>query len=80
MVTVVENTDPNNRGPKSKPAPAVIQELTHKYAGKFVVQHTVDEIPTVWVARADLLEILLFLRKLPKPYVCLLYTSPSPRD
>lgn len=66
MVTVVENTDP-----KIKPVPAVIKELEHKYAGKFVVQHTVDEIPTVWVARADLLDILLFLRKLPKPYVML---------
>lgn len=38
MVTVVENTDP-----KIKPVPAVIKELEHKYAGKFVVQHTVDE-------------------------------------
>ena len=47
MVTVVENTDP-----KIKPIPAVITELEQKYAGKFVVQHTVDEIPTVWVARA----------------------------
>ena len=35
------------------------------------MQQTVDEIPTVWVARADLLDILLFLRKLPKPYVML---------
>jgi len=66
MVTVVEN-----KNPKIKPVPAVIRELEHKYAGKFVVQHTVDEIPTVWVARSDLLDILLFLRKLPKPYVML---------
>ena len=66
MVTVVENIDP-----KIKPVPAVIKELEEKYAGKFVVQHTVDEIPTVWVARADLLDVLLFLRKLPKPYVML---------
>ena len=66
MVTVVENTDP-----KIKPVPAVIKELEEKYAGKFVVQHTVDEIPTVWVARADLLDVLLYLRKLPKPYVML---------
>lgn len=66
MVTVVENTDP-----KIKPQPAVIRELEHKYAGKFVVQQTVDEIPTVWVARADLLDVLLFLRKLPSPYVML---------
>ena len=66
MVTVVENIDP-----KIKPVPAVITELEQKYAGKFVVQQTVDEIPTVWVARADLLDILLFLRKLPQPYVML---------
>ena len=66
MVTVVENRDP-----KVKLVPAVIRELEHKFAGKFVVQHTVDEIPTVWVARADVLEVLLFLRKLPKPYVML---------
>ena len=66
MVTVVENIDP-----KIKPVPAVIKELEQKYAGKFVVQHTVDEIPTVWVARADLLDVLLFLRKLPQPYVML---------
>ena len=66
MVTVVENIDPN-----IKPIPAVITELEQKYAGKFVVQHTVDEIPTVWVARADLLDILLYLRKLPQPYVML---------
>ena len=75
MVTVVENIDPNNMDPnnrdKIKPVPAVIKELEEKYAGKFVVQHTVDEIPTVWVARADLLDVLLYLRKLPKPYVML---------
>ena len=43
MVTVVENTDPKNMDSKGKPVPAVITELTQKYAGKFVVQHTVDE-------------------------------------
>ena len=42
MVTVVENIDP-----KIKPIPAVIKELEDKYHGKFVIQHTVDEIPTV---------------------------------
>ena len=52
MVTVVEN-----KNPKIKPVPAVIRELEHKYAGKFVVQHTVDEIPTVWAARSDLLAV-----------------------
>jgi NADH-quinone oxidoreductase subunit C/D len=70
MVTVVENQDP-----AQAKIPAVIKELGHRFAGKFVQQPTFDGIPTVWVARQDLLEILLYLRKLPKPYVMLLDLS-----
>jgi NADH-quinone oxidoreductase subunit C/D len=70
MVTVVENQDP-----AQAKIPAVIKELGHRFAGKFVQQPTFDGIPTVWVARQDLLEILMYLRKLPKPYVMLLDLS-----
>lgn len=54
-----------------KNTPVVIKELSHKFAEHFVVQTTADNMPTIWVAREKLQEIMLFLRTLPKPYVML---------
>ena len=69
MVTVAENT-PQNTG-----AFAVIDELNKKFSGQFIEQKTFDNFPTIWVERSQLLDVLLFLRKLPKPYVMLLDLS-----
>ncbi len=35
----------------------------------FTIQPTRTEIPVVWVKRDQLLEVMMFLRKQPKPYV-----------
>ncbi len=50
----------------------VIGEL-HNYAGQdaFSLQSTRTGIPVVWVKREQILEVLTFLKKLPKPYVML---------
>ena len=75
MVTDNSNaTNPNSANPNTTQHP-VLRELGHKFAGKFTEQFTFDGIPTIWVSRNDLLEILMFLRTLPKPYVMLLDLS-----
>ena len=54
----------------------VVRELTQRFgADKFVVQQTKDDVPTLWVARAHILDVLKFLRQLPRPYVMLLDLS-----
>ena len=48
----------------------VLAELTannHTY----ITQSTADAIPTIWVTAEQLLDVLLFLRTLPKPFVML---------
>ncbi|WP_296403078.1 NADH-quinone oxidoreductase subunit C/D [Psychrobacter sp.] len=75
MVTDNSNaTNSNSANPNLTQHP-VLRELGHKFAGKFSEQFTFDSIPTIWVGRSDLLEILMFLRTLPKPYVMLLDLS-----
>ena len=68
MVTVTDNRPTADE-------PIVITELNQKFAGQFVVQPTCDDFPTIWVSREQLLEVLLYLRTLPKPYVMLLDLS-----
>jgi NADH-quinone oxidoreductase subunit C/D len=47
----------------------VVGELYHRFgAERIQYQPTVDGLPTVWVARADLIEVLRFLRGVPRPY------------
>ncbi|MBA3581962.1 MAG: NADH-quinone oxidoreductase subunit C/D [Gammaproteobacteria bacterium] len=54
----------------------VVQGLYTRFgADNFVFQSTIDQIPTLWVARSQLLEVLRFLRQLPRPYVMLLDLS-----
>ncbi len=50
----------------------VVQELQQHFgADAFVYQHTLDNMPTLWVPRSQLVAVLQFLRKLPRPYVML---------
>lgn len=50
----------------------VIGELRNRFGpDAFTVQATRTGVPVVWVKREQLLEIIEFLRKLPKPYVML---------
>lgn len=50
----------------------VVRELHAQFgADSFVFQPTVDKVPTLWVPRAKLIEVLRFLRNLPRPYVML---------
>ena len=52
----------------------VLEELTannHTY----ITQSTADGIPTIWVACDELLDVLLFLRTLPKPFAMLVDLS-----
>ena len=39
------------------------------------MQTTKDDVPTLWVSRAQILDVLKFLRQLPRPYVMLLDLS-----
>ncbi|RYY75331.1 MAG: NADH-quinone oxidoreductase subunit C/D [Gammaproteobacteria bacterium] len=50
----------------------VVRELHQQFgADTFVFQETLDKVPTLWVPRAQLIDILAFLRKLPRPFVML---------
>jgi NADH-quinone oxidoreductase subunit C/D len=50
----------------------VIAELYRRFGASGVAfQPTVDRLPTVWVARDQLINVLQFLRSVPKPYVML---------
>ena len=48
----------------------VLNQLNAKFEN-LVIQETADSIPTIWVACDKLLDVLLFLRTLPKPFVML---------
>lgn len=53
----------------SNAIPEVIRELfTHFGENTFVLQSTCDDIPTVWVAREQVLAVLGYLNDLPRPY------------
>jgi len=50
----------------------VVRELHEQFgADAFVFQTTLDKVPTLWVPRAQLIDVLAFLRKLPRPFVML---------
>lgn len=49
--------------------PQVVNELFAEFGeGTFVVQPTKDDVPTLWVTRDKVVEVLRFLRNVPKPY------------
>ena len=48
----------------------ILAELNTHFSN-LTVQETADGIPTVWVDKAQVLDLLLFLRTLPKPFVML---------
>lgn len=49
----------------------VVRELHAQFGDTFVFQATLDNVPTLWVPREKLIDVLAFLRKLPRPYVML---------
>jgi len=50
----------------------VVRELHEQFgADAFAFQTTLDNVPTLWVPREKLIDILVFLRHLPRPYVML---------
>ena len=50
----------------------VVAELTSRFGAEaFTVQSTRTGMPVLWVARERLVEVLTFLRNLPRPYVML---------
>ena len=52
--------------------PEVVRELYARFgADTFVLQPTKDDVPTLWVGRNNLVEVLRFLRNVPRPYVML---------
>ncbi len=63
----------NQAAPFIDPRPAfgVVEELRAKFGDSLLLQATHDDMPTIWVERAQLLDVLMFLRTLPKPYVML---------
>ncbi|HEX4881201.1 MAG TPA: NADH-quinone oxidoreductase subunit C/D [Porticoccaceae bacterium] len=66
------DTTPLPGDPFSGNQHAVIRELRERLpAVDCVYQPTKDEVPTLWVPRARLLEVLRCLRTLPQPYVML---------
>lgn len=49
--------------------PQVVSELFAEFGdGTFIVQPTKDDVPTLWVTRDKVVEVLRFLRDLPRPY------------
>ncbi len=49
--------------------PKVVSELFAEFGeGNFIVQPTKDDVPTLWVPREKLVDVLRFLRDLPQPY------------
>ncbi len=52
----------------------ILEVLTQKNHA-FVVQETADGIPTIWVDKADVLDVLMTLRTVDKPYVMLVDLS-----
>jgi NADH-quinone oxidoreductase subunit C/D len=49
----------------------VVRELQSRFGDAIVFQPTKDSVPTLWVPRDQLIEVLRFLRQAPKPYVML---------
>ena len=50
----------------------VVRELHAQFGSDgLVFQATLDNVPTLWVPREKLIDILAFLRRLPRPYVML---------
>jgi NADH-quinone oxidoreductase subunit C/D len=75
MVETASTTSTVAEAP-ARPGYEVVRELTQRFgADTFVVQATKDDVPTLWVPRAQLLDVLRFLRELPRPFVMLLDLS-----
>ena len=55
----------------SRSAFAIVEELRAKFGDSLHLQQTLDDFPTLWVTRSQLLDVLLFLRTVPRPYVML---------
>jgi len=54
----------------------IVRELYARFGdGAFVFQPTKDDVPTLWVPRAKLIEVLRYLRGVSRPYVMLLDLS-----
>ena len=49
----------------------VVVELKKRFGDAVTIQATIDELPTVWVDRARLMEVLMHLRTITKPFVML---------
>ncbi len=50
----------------------VVRELHEQFGAEgFVFQTTLDKVPTLWVPRDKLIDVLTFLRKVPRPFVML---------
>ena len=62
---------PESTAVDSRPAFAIVEELKTKFGENFYVQTTCEEFPTVWVERSRVQEVLMFLRKVDRPYVML---------
>ena len=54
----------------------VVRELRARFGDNaFTFQATLDRVPTLWVAREQIVEVLRFLKQLPQPYSMLLDLS-----
>ena len=58
------------RPPETRPAFSIVADLQARF-GDLLVQPTLEDFPTVWVGRDQLIEVLMFLRTQPRPYVML---------
>ncbi len=62
--------------PQSETGTDVIRELQTRFGAEtFQIQATRDGVPTLWVDRGMLIEVLSFLRQVPQPYSMLLDLS-----
>lgn len=53
----------------------IVSELQTRFGNELVLQTTLDDMPTMWVPRTQLLAVLSYLRQVSRPYVMLLDLS-----
>ncbi len=69
---MTENVNPSPLANAAGAEHEVVRELHLQFGAEVLVfQTTLDNVPTLWVQREKLIDILAFLRKLPRPYVML---------
>jgi NADH-quinone oxidoreductase subunit C/D len=76
MAESVPNTEISSPAEPGSSMPGADYEIVRDLAARFgadalVFQPTKDDVPTLWVKRGQVIEVLRYLRSVPRPYVML---------